>query len=101
MHAWYAIPMTERITITLPDDLVAELDAIATGSGRSRSGVIREASAKYVTEHQTSEKAFARQAAGTETLAYLTKLRSLPVHDDRQTLDILRELRGSLDVEGA
>jgi len=92
--------MTERITITLPDELVAELDAIAIGSGRSRSGVIREASAKYVTAHHARDKAASRRAAGAETLAYLAALRSLPVSDDRQMLEILRELRGSLDVEG-
>ena len=89
--------MTERITITLPDDLVAELDAIATGSGRSRSGVIREASAKYVTEQRVETAAAARRVAGLETLEYLEALRALPVADDRQTLDILRELRGPLD----
>lgn len=91
--------MTERITITLPDDLVAELDVIATESGRSRSGVIREASAKYVTENHLETAAAARRAAGIETLAYLEALRSLPVADDRRTLDILRELRGPLDDE--
>lgn len=85
--------MTERITITLPDGLVAELDAIAESEGLSRSGVIREASARYVAGVRAERTAERRRAAADELIAFIEDLRRSPALDDRPVLDILREVR--------
>ncbi|TLM76774.1 MAG: ribbon-helix-helix protein, CopG family [Actinobacteria bacterium] len=85
--------MTERITITLPDGLVDELDGIAHARGLSRSAVIREASARYVTQEKAGDEAARRRKAGEEFLAFIDELQKQPVLDDRPTLEILREAR--------
>jgi predicted DNA-binding protein len=91
--------MADRITITLPEGLVSELDALAEEAGLSRSGIIREASARYVAEARDTAGAKERRAAVDDTLALLERLRNLPVLDDRPTLEILREMRGPLDAD--
>lgn len=91
--------MTERITITLPDGLVAELDSLASAAGLSRSGIIREASARYVAEARGSEAAARRSSATDDLLTLLDDLRARPVLDDRPAFEILRELRGPLDAD--
>lgn len=85
--------MTERITITLPDGLVADLDSIAERRGMSRSGVIREASARYVAGVTAKDAAVRRRGATDELLAFLEGLRDLPPLDDRPVLEVLREVR--------
>ncbi|MDP2182835.1 MAG: CopG family transcriptional regulator [Actinomycetota bacterium] len=89
--------MTERVTITLPDDLVAEIDTLAEASGCSRSSVIREASASWVAGAQAEAAKTRRQHAVNDTLAFLDELAELPVHDERAVGEILREIRGPLD----
>lgn len=95
MHVWYATGMTtERVTITLPIELVAQLDAIAEARGASRSSVVREASAQYVTSERQEQRASELKRATGEFFTFLDELREGPVLDDRPVLDILRELRG-------
>jgi predicted DNA-binding protein len=91
--------MADRITITLPHGLVADLDALAEEAGLSRSGIIREASARYVAEAHDAMAAKERRAAVDDTLALLERMRSLTPLDDRPTLEILREMRGPLDAD--
>lgn len=88
--------MTERVTITLPDDLVAEIDALAEASGRSRSSVIREASAFWVAGAQAQAADTRRRRAVNDTLAFLDELADLPASDERAVGEILREIRGPL-----
>jgi metal-responsive CopG/Arc/MetJ family transcriptional regulator len=87
----------ERVAVTLPDDLVGEIDRIAERSGLSRSGVIREASAGYVAEKLTAERDHARRAAVEDTLAFFEEMKRMPVLDDTPVLEMLREMRGPLD----
>lgn len=96
MHRWYAQAMTERVTITLPDDLVAEIDTLAEAAGRSRSSVIREASASWVAGAATKAADARRRDAVSDALAFLDELEELPVQDDRAMGEILREIRGPL-----
>ena len=91
--------MTQRITITLPDELVCELDELAGAGALSRSGVIREASARYVAEARGAAAARQRAEAVQETLDLLKDLRAAPALDERPTLEILREIRGPLDAD--
>ena len=103
MHWWYDVPMsTERVTITLPADLVAHLDEIAQARGTSRSSVVREASARYVTGQRDQARKGQLETATANLLGFLDELRDAPVLDDRPVLDILRELRGgALGESGA
>jgi len=95
MHRWYdAVMNTERVTITLPADLVAQLDEIAQSRDASRSSIVREASAHYVAGVQGQARVQQLEAATDDLRGFLDELRAAPVLDDRPVLEILRELRG-------
>ena len=85
---------TERITITLPADLVAQLDEIARSRDASRSSIVREASAQYVAGAAGEAHAQQLKVATVDLLGFLDELQGAPVLDDRSVLEILRELRG-------
>jgi predicted transcriptional regulator len=97
MQLWYALSMSDRITITLPDGLVDELDRLAAEAGTSRSGIIREASETYVVEKRDARRDAALRSSMDDTLALFAEMRRTPPLDDRPTLEILREMRGPLD----
>jgi predicted transcriptional regulator len=56
---WYVINMAKKktriIQVPMPEDLVAKLDAISYEIDESRSFVIREAAARYVTAREEAE----------------------------------------------
>lgn len=82
-----------KFTISMPEDLLAEIDADAEARGETRSGIIREASVEYlVRRHEDSAAAERRRAVG-EALQMMKDLASVPLLDDRPSLEILRELR--------
>jgi predicted transcriptional regulator len=85
---------TERVTITLPADVIAQLDEIAETRGMSRSSVVREASARYIAGERERDRAAQLTTATTDLLGFLDELQTAPVIDDRPVLEILRELRG-------
>lgn len=91
--------MTARITITLPDALLAELDRLAEAEGLSRSGIVREASARYVIGSLDEAAAKRRREGGDRLLALLDEMRKAPVLDDRPSLEMLREMRGPLGAD--
>ena len=83
-----------KLTIFLPDELLAEIDERAVELERSRSSLIREASARYL-EQERSRDAGARRAAAVDaSLALFEELASVPSLDGRPSLEILREARG-------
>lgn len=90
-----------KFTIFLPDDLLADLDGYAAEVGESRSGVIREASALYLTEKRSARGLAARARAVEDSIALFERLAAQPVSDGRSSGEVLRELRGSLSVPGA
>ena len=87
----------DKITVSLPEELVRAIDRLSADEGVSRSAIVREASARYVTECRTAAEAERRRGAADEAIAALKELRLLATVDDRPTLEILRELRGPLD----
>jgi predicted transcriptional regulator len=74
-----------RVTVTLPDDVLERLDAVAADEDTSRSEVVREAAVSAETR--------ARAAAVTDGLAWLEDVARKPSADPRSTVDILRETR--------
>lgn len=91
--------MTARITITMPDTLLAQLDQLAQAEGLSRSGIIREASAHYVVRALDEERLARRRDTGERLNALLDEMRAAPTLDTRPSLEILREIRGPLDEQ--
>ena len=95
MQIWYDANMsTERVTITLPADLVAQIDAIAQSRVASRSSIVREASAQYIAATQAQLHEQQLSAATDDLISFLDELQAAPVLEDRPVLEILRELRG-------
>lgn len=86
--------MTKRVTVTLPDDVLAMLDAIAGDEGVSRSDVVREASTQYVIGRASGSFASRRLAAVEDGITWLEEVAAR--HPDApSSLETLRELRES------
>jgi hypothetical protein len=82
-----------KFTISMPEDLLAEIDADAAARGETRSGIIREASVGYLAGLQEDSVAAARRRAVLQAVQLMKDLASEPCLDDRPSLEILRELR--------
>lgn len=89
----------DKITVSLPASLVREIDLLSQSEGVSRSHVVREAAALYVSDRASAREAARKRAAAERTLTILDELRSRTAIDDRPVLDLLRESRGSLDED--
>ncbi|MBE0417610.1 MAG: ribbon-helix-helix protein, CopG family [Coriobacteriia bacterium] len=83
-----------KLTIFLPDELLDQIDAFAAGVERSRSSVIREASARYLAEAGSAEADARRKQAVDESLVLFEELATTPSLDGRPSLEVLREARG-------
>jgi Arc/MetJ-type ribon-helix-helix transcriptional regulator len=90
--------MRAKVTISLPEELLAKLDAEATTLGVSRSELVQEAAGTYL--GQTQEER-AEEARKTRMRNAIERMRTLedryPVLDDRPSLEILREIRETDD----
>jgi predicted transcriptional regulator len=93
--------MTARVTISLPEELLGQLDAIADAESLTRSDVVREAAGAYVTAHASGLQAARRQRAVDDGIAWLREIAAKPALDPRPTLEILREVRGEAGGEAA
>jgi len=82
-----------KFTISMPEDLLAEIDAAAEAAGTTRSGVIREAAAHYVVARRAESLAVERRLRVTAALDRMKSIAAQPKADDRPTLEVLRELR--------
>ncbi|MDP2182992.1 MAG: ribbon-helix-helix protein, CopG family [Actinomycetota bacterium] len=86
-----------RFTVFLPDELLAQIDSVAESADRSRSSVIREASAHYLAHARSAEADARRKSAVEESLELFEELAQKSSLDGRPSLEILREARGRLD----
>lgn len=93
--------MVVRVTVTLPEALLSELDEIASDEGVTRSDVVREAARGYVTSRSAASEARERQRAVREGLAWLEDVARRTDSDQRDTLEVLREIRGTKQMTGA
>jgi predicted transcriptional regulator len=93
--------MTVRVTVTLPDDMLSRLDAVAEEEGLTRSDVVREAAAGYLTSRDSGEEARARGEAVADGVAWLRQIAAEPPLDPRPSLEILRDVRGEAVEPGA
>ena len=63
-----------KINVSLPDDLLGEIDALAAELHRSRSGLVAEASARYVTELQAEKAARERSERIGEAIRQIREI---------------------------
>jgi len=88
--------MTEtvaKITISLPVELLDDIDGLAAENRTSRSFVIREAAVSYLATKRDADEAAARRRGVEAALALMASIRDSPVLDDRPTGELLREIR--------
>ncbi len=86
--------MVTRVTVTLPDDVLWELDGVARAEGVTRSDVVREAAVTYLTTRGESQEARLRLHAVTDGIAWLTEVADRHASDGESSLAVLRDLRG-------
>lgn len=90
--------MVARVTISLPDELLARLDAQAQEAGVPRSELVQESLASYLgktAQERASEAKRARMLTAIDGMRTFHVGRD--VRDDRPTLEILREIRETDD----
>ena len=86
--------MVRKVTISLPDDLLGEIDAEAEAVGSTRSGIVQEASAHYLAHARDERSVAQRRAQADDLIGWLEELAARPQLDSRPSLEILREVRG-------
>jgi metal-responsive CopG/Arc/MetJ family transcriptional regulator len=82
------------VTISLPEDLLARLDAVAESESLTRSDVVREAAGEYLTARARGSEAASRRQAVEDGIAWLREVASQSADDARSSLELLREVRG-------
>lgn len=83
----------DKISISLPSDLTAEIDVIAEEDGTSRSGVVREATLAYINKRRSKEAEKKRQDSIQRAIDGFEELAKQWGHDERSSVELLRELR--------
>lgn len=84
----------DKFSISLPTDLLAQIDEVAHAEGVSRSGVIREAAAAYVTARTSAAYEAERARRIDEAVATFDAIAEGWGADERSAIELLRELRG-------
>ncbi|MFA5845104.1 MAG: ribbon-helix-helix protein, CopG family [Coriobacteriia bacterium] len=84
----------DKFSVSLPEDLVAEVDGIAAMDGLTRSAVIREATAAYVTQRKSAAYAKERRRRIDSALDGFEDIARAWGPDDRSGVDYLADVRG-------
>jgi len=89
--------MVRKVTVSLPDELAAEIDAAAAEQGVSRSEIVQEASAHYLALTVEERAAEERRSRAMRALEGMKRIAAMPKRDPRPSLEILREIRETDD----
>ena len=90
--------MVAKVTISLPEELLARLDAEAASAGASRSWVAQEAMASYLGQTAEQREAAERMRRADDLMERLRHFEDgRVIRDDRPSLEILREVRETND----
>jgi predicted transcriptional regulator len=84
----------DKFSISLPEELVAELDRIANAEGLTRSALIREAAASYVAGVDARRREDARKRDVSAAIEGFDLLAADWGADDATGLDLLEAVRG-------
>lgn len=83
-----------KVNVSLPEDLVSEIDITAEGLGMSRSGFIAEASARYLTDLKSFSAEERRRRDIDRALATFRRIgEKLPPGAADEMIDQLRRTR--------
>lgn len=86
--------MVAKVTVSLPEDLLARLDAEADSLGVSRSLLVQEATASYLGKNADERAAEVRKARVRAAIQGMREMAARnPRLDGRNSLEILREIR--------
>lgn len=83
----------EKFSISLPEELLVDLDLIAQRDGSTRSAVIREATSQYVSRRSAEDESAERRERIDSALAAFTDLAARWGEDSATGLQYLEELR--------
>lgn len=84
----------DKFSISLPEELVAEVDEIARLDGLTRSAVIREAMTAYVAERRSAQYEQTRRDRVAKAIESFDAIAAEWGADERSGADYLAELRG-------
>ncbi len=83
-----------KVNVSLPDELLGEVDALAAELNRSRSGLVQEATAQYVAHIREAQAEHERRQSIEEAIAGMREIaKHVPAGLD--TTQIIREDRDS------
>jgi predicted transcriptional regulator len=88
----------DKLSVSLPSELVAALDELARVDGATRSAIIREATASYVAGRRSAHYESARRDRIDAALAGFDEIAQSWGEDDRSGLDYLAEARGEISA---
>jgi len=88
----------DKFSISLPEDLVADLDEIAQADGSTRSAVIREAAAEYVAVRRSAAYEDTRRRRVSAAIEGFDRIAAEWGEDTSTSLDLLLQVRGEADA---
>lgn len=83
----------EKFSISLPEELVADLDEFAGQDALTRSGLIREVVSDYVSRRRSAAYEEERHARVTRAIEGFRRIAEEWGPDERSSLDLLHEMR--------
>jgi metal-responsive CopG/Arc/MetJ family transcriptional regulator len=84
----------EKFSISLPRDVVADLDEIASAEGLTRSSLIREMAAEYVSARRSAAHDAARRTRIESAIEGFESVASSWGDDSLSAAQLLAEVRG-------
>jgi predicted transcriptional regulator len=88
----------EKLSISLPEGLVHQLDELAAEDGATRSALVREATARYVASRASDAADERRRASIDRAVAGFDEAASLWGEDDRLGVEYLADVRGAAET---
>ena len=88
-----------KINVSIPDDLLGDVDALAAELHRSRSGFVAEASARYVADLQAERAERERREQIDEAIRGMREI-AKHVPPGRDTTELIREDRDAGHSDG-
>lgn len=87
----------DKFSISLPEDLLAQVDELAAADGLTRSAIIREAAADYVATRKSEQYAARRRERVDRAIVGFRGIAQRWGGDDRSGTQYLRDLRSELE----
>jgi hypothetical protein len=88
------MPGVKKVTISVPDGLLEEIDDLARQRGTTRSGLLQEAASEYVATTKADETKAVREARWRDVEKRLERIRRAPdLCPGETTLETIHRLR--------